>query len=437
MGWKQLITTEHTGAFAITGSNVFIGNQGITGSLNVSNLIIGNLIGSSSLNLITASSSGNVLTFEKGDGSTFTVTINTSSGSTTTSTPNTLAVFGPLGNLTGSSTFRIHNENPLTGSSLFAGINNSFTSNYSQSFVLGNNNVIRNQNGIIIGNNNEYGSTNGLIIGENNNADDMDSILIVGKSSSVNNSPNQSSSILLGEGLLSSASGQVIVGRYNLPDNVNNNDTIFVIGKGRNGAARSDSAVFQQDKITFFSPLAVTEFGATGSLLGTSSANVVSASVSSNLINFYKGDGSTFNLTVNTGSTHYVTYIANVQTYDNTSDARLLPIAGNDTSVQGPTSDSASTQIVAPFDGRFVKTTLLFDINPGSTTVSTRINGNTNSGSSVTISNPGTTFNDYNVSESFKKGDVLGVLVDPTNNPTGVNNRDITATIVIKYNTST
>jgi hypothetical protein len=53
----------------------------VTGSLYVSDLVYSNLVGSSSLNVLTASVSGDTITFTKGDGSSFPITIDT--GSTT------------------------------------------------------------------------------------------------------------------------------------------------------------------------------------------------------------------------------------------------------------------------------------------------------------------------------------------------------------------
>lgn len=68
-------------ALATVGSNQFSGSQGITGSLDVTGGITGSLFGTASLalaNITTASVSANVITFTKGDASTFDIIISQS-----------------------------------------------------------------------------------------------------------------------------------------------------------------------------------------------------------------------------------------------------------------------------------------------------------------------------------------------------------------------
>lgn len=74
-------------ALATVGSNQFSGSQVITGSLNVTGGITGSLFGTSSLalaNITTASISNNVITFTKGDATTFNLTISQSGSAAST-----------------------------------------------------------------------------------------------------------------------------------------------------------------------------------------------------------------------------------------------------------------------------------------------------------------------------------------------------------------
>ena len=90
--WQLVGSNINSGSFATTGSNTFVGNQIISGSLNVSGSITGSLLGTASYavtssfplqGIVTASAANTTITFTKGDGSQFNVTV-TQSGSVAT-----------------------------------------------------------------------------------------------------------------------------------------------------------------------------------------------------------------------------------------------------------------------------------------------------------------------------------------------------------------
>jgi len=88
MGWKQLITTEHTGAFATTGSNIFIGDQEIQGVVTASKILISSsgdnqleIQGSGSLNPLVkiSGSQGELFTINDNNSGSL-LSVNSSSG---------------------------------------------------------------------------------------------------------------------------------------------------------------------------------------------------------------------------------------------------------------------------------------------------------------------------------------------------------------------
>jgi hypothetical protein len=92
--WQLVGSNTATGSFATTGSNTFIGNQVISGSLTVTGSITGSLLGTASYavtsslplrGIITASASNTTITFTKGDGTTFDITVSQSGSVATAS----------------------------------------------------------------------------------------------------------------------------------------------------------------------------------------------------------------------------------------------------------------------------------------------------------------------------------------------------------------
>jgi hypothetical protein len=270
----------------ISGSSQASGSLTISGSLNVSQGITGSLFGTASwaTNVVnggggstdtgsllkTASVNLNTITFTKGDGSTFPITVNTGSGGGGGSV-GTLAQVTALGaSTTVPITASIISASSFTGS-LFGTA--SWATNASTA-ILAPNYVLTSVTSSMLAPYVLTSVTSSML---------TPYLLISQTSSFVKN--NQTSSFVLNSQTSS------MLAPYVLTSVTSSMLAPYVL--------TSVTSSFVKNSQTSSMSVLSSSFSLTSSL---AARNLLTASVSSNTITFTKGDGSTFNITVNTGS---------------------------------------------------------------------------------------------------------------------------------------
>ena len=226
--------------------------------------------------LTTASVSLNTITFTKGNGDTFSITVNTGSGGGTPINTGSFAT-------TGSNQF---NGNQTITGSLIQGLGN-----------------------IATGENSHAEGDNTQAIGLFSHAEGLGTIAYGDRSHAEGRDTIASGSYSHAEGFETIAKGeyQHVQGQYNISSSA---QSAFIIGNGADNDNRSNLVFASGSTFQITGSLNVSA-GITGLLQGTASwalsaSNtpnaITTASVDLNTITFTKGNGDVFNVTVNTGS---------------------------------------------------------------------------------------------------------------------------------------
>jgi hypothetical protein len=322
----------------ISGSSQTSGSLTISGSLNVSQGITGSLLGTASwaINVVnggggstntgslltTASVVLNTITFTKGDGSTFPITVNTGSGGgggsvgtlaqvtalgASTTVPITASIISAssfTGSLFGTASWA---TNALTASFLPIGTY-SITSSWAQSAS----NAVNARTASFVNNLNQNLSITGAVILSGSALPELRVIGETQFTGSVGSTGGFTGSLLGTSSWATNAltASFLPVGTYSITSSWAQSASNAVNARTASflpvGTYNITSSWATNALTASFLPIGtynITSSWATNSISSSlASRNLLTASVSSNTITFTKGDGSTFPITINTGS---------------------------------------------------------------------------------------------------------------------------------------